>query len=166
MIFNIRELKLKFKRKYMIPIVRLNIWLKVYKLKKMVLLLIVTLLMVGCQTNDDKPLEMGDTIEELLITLQDIVKNNLLISLNEDKILERLDTIDEHQSYDEDMVCLTKSIVGLQNQLGDSLNYLIYQDDVIKYSFRSVSNNLIGEHTIDYMIWNCGRDWDYETIKN
>jgi hypothetical protein len=66
---------------------------------KKIIVLVMVLMLVGCQNNDDKPLEMGDTIEELLITLQDIVKNNLLISLNEDEILDRLDTI-EKQTYD------------------------------------------------------------------
>jgi hypothetical protein len=80
-------------------------------------------------------------------------------------ILDRLDTIDIHKNYEEDIVCLTKSIVGLQNQLGVNLNYMVYQNDMIKYSFKSIGSNLVGEHTIDYMIWNCGSDWDYETIK-
>jgi hypothetical protein len=51
MIRKIMELKLRLKRKYMLPLVKLNIFLKVYRLKKMVIILLV-LLLVGCNKEE------------------------------------------------------------------------------------------------------------------
>jgi hypothetical protein len=72
-------------------------------MKKILVLVMVLgmLVLSGCDNtgeqayweyDSNKPLE--DKIEEVLITLQEIVRNNLLISINEEELLDRLDTID------------------------------------------------------------------------